>query len=97
MIEFLKTVAPLMAIASMALIFAGRIPSLRGLKTYYFLCGEFSFVTAIAYRSLAVLEASSFARFGLGLVWLIASSIALGLWFIIGSVSFARAAFQATK
>ena len=85
MIEFLKVAAPLMAMVSMVLVITGLIPSLRRSKVFNFLCGESSFVTAIAYGGLAVLVASSFAPFG------------LGLWFIIGSVKFAHATFRATE
>ena len=85
MIEFLKVAAPVMAFVSMILVLAGLIASLGRSKMYNFLCGESSFVTAIAYGGLASLEASSFALF------------ALGLWFIAGSIKFAHAAFLATE
>lgn len=85
MIEFLKVAAPLMALVSMMLVLAGFIPSLSQRKAFQFICGESSFVTAIAYGCLAVLGASSFAPFG------------LGLWFITGSVKFAHATFLATE
>ena len=83
MIEFLKVAAPVMAFVSMILVLAGLIASLGRSKMYNFLCGESSFVTAIAYGGLAVLGASSFAPFG--------------LWFITGSVKFAHATFLATE
>jgi len=83
MIEFLKVAAPLMALVSLVLVVAGLIPSIRRSKVFNFLCGESSFVTAIAYGGLAVLGASSFAPFG--------------LWFITGSVKFAHATFLATE
>ncbi|MBI4021931.1 MAG: hypothetical protein HY372_01095 [Candidatus Andersenbacteria bacterium] len=85
MIEFLKVAAPVMTLVSMVLMLAGLIPSLHRSKVYHFLCGESSFVTAIAYGGLAVLGASSFAPF------------VLGLWFITGSVKFAHATFIATE
>ena len=85
MIEFLKVATPLMALVGMVLIVAGIIPSLNRSKVFNFLCGEYSFVTAIAYGGLAVLGASSFDPFG------------LALWFIVGSVKFAHATFLATE
>ena len=85
MIEFLKIAAPLMAIVSMVLVIAGFIPSLRRSKAFHFLCGESSFITAIAYGGLAVLGANSFAPF------------ALWMWFFTGSVKFAHATFLVTE
>ena len=85
MIEFLQVAAPLMTFVSTVLMFVGFTPSLRRSKMYYFLCGESSFVTAIAYGCQAVLGATSFAPFG------------LGLWFIMGSLEFVYATFLATE
>jgi hypothetical protein len=83
MTEFLQVAAPVMALVSLVLIVTGIIPSLRQTKAMHFLCGESSFVTAIAYGALAVLGVSSFAPFG------------AAIWFVTGSVEFAHATWLA--
>ena len=82
MVEFLKVATPLMAIVSMCLVLAGLVPSLRRSKAFNFLCGESSFVTAMAYGSLAG-SAESVSFYNLMAV----------LWFIASSVKFAHSAW----
>ena len=86
MIEFLKVAGSVMAFVSTMLVLAGLfIPSLRRRKEFHFICGESSFITAIAYGCLAVLGAGSFAPWG------------FGLWFVTGSVKFAHVTFVAVE
>ena len=81
MTQFLQIAAPLMAIVSMVLVLTGLVPSLRQSKAFNFLCGEFAFVTAVAYGALAVLGVSWFAPFG------------VAAWFFTGSLKFAHSAW----
>ena len=86
MVEFLKVATPLMAIVSMCLVLAGLVPSLRRSKAFNFLCGESSFVTAMAYGSLAG-SAESVSFYNLMAV----------LWFIAATIKFAHATFVAAE
>jgi hypothetical protein len=78
MTQFLQIAATLMSFVTMCLLFVGIIPSLWQSKALYFLSGESAFATAVAYGALAVLGVNLAAPFG------------MVMWFLIGSVLFAR-------
>ncbi|HEY4475753.1 MAG TPA: hypothetical protein VJB92_03495 [Candidatus Paceibacterota bacterium] len=86
MIEFLKVAALVMAFVSMVLELTGFIMSRSRSRAYQFICGGSSFVTTIVCGCLMVLEASVSAYLALGI-----------LWFVTGSLQFARATFPATE
>ena len=57
----------MLAFVSIVLVLVGIFSSsLRPLKAFHFLCGEFLFATTVAFGCLAVLEASSFIWTGIG-------------------------------